>query len=325
MSLDRRSVATGFAAAAAGAALTNQLGFGSALAGAPLATAQAPGFYHYKVGDYQITAINDGFFMRPTEGFVRNAKTEDVQKALGAAFLPTDKVPISFTTTVINTGSKLILIDAGNGNSGAPTSGTWMANFKAAGYSPDQVDMVIVSHFHGDHINGLRLKDGTAVFPKAEIKVSEPEWAFWMDDAKMNAANDALKGGFQGVRRVFKDMKDVARFEWGKEVAPGITAIQSDGHTPGHTSFMVSSGSGKLLVMSDVTNNPLLFVRHPEWQAVFDMNGDIAAKTRKKMLDMAAAEKTQVTFYHAPFPATGHIVKSGSSYDLAPVSWTSGV
>lgn len=324
MTIDRRTVLAA-GAAAAGAAALPSITATPAFAGAPMATTQAPGFYRYKSGDYQITAINDGFFMRQTEGFVRNAKTEDVQKALGAAFLPTDRVPIPFTTTVINTGSKLILIDVGNGNSGAPTSGKWMENFKAAGFSPEQVDTIIISHFHGDHINGLRLKEGTAVFPNAEIKVPEPEWAYWMDDAKMNAASDALKGGFQGVRRVFNEMKNVSRYEWGKEVAPGITAIQADGHTPGHTAYMVSSGGGKLLVMSDVTNNPLLFVRHPNWHAVFDMNGEIAEKTRRKMLDMAATEKTQVAFYHAPFPATGFIEKSGSSYDLVPVVWTSGV
>ncbi len=324
MTIDRRTAIAAGAATVAAAALPDFFTT-RAEAGAPMATAQAPGFYRYKVGDAQVTAINDGFFARPLEGFVRNAKIEDVQKAMGAAFLPTDRVPIPFTTVVVNTGSKLTLIDTGNGDSGAPTSGKWMDNFKAAGFTPEQVDTIVISHFHGDHINGLRLKNGTAVFPNAEIKVPEPEWAFWMDDAKMNAANDALKGAFQNVRRVFGDGKNVARYEWGKEAAPGITSIQADGHTPGHSAFMVSSGSGKLMVMSDTTNHPALFVRHPEWSAVFDMNGDIATRTRKKLLDMAATEKSQVCFYHAPFPATGHIVKAGAAYDLIPAQWASGV
>ncbi len=288
-----------------------------------MATTQAPGFYRYKVGDFQITAIHDGFAGRPLEGFIRNAKLEDVQKAMGAAGLSTERLPLTFTSLVINTGAKLIVIDTGNGNSGAPTSGRWMENFKAAGFSPDQIDTILISHFHGDHINGLRLKDGAAQFPNVEIKVPEPEWAFWMDDARMNAASDALKGGFQGARRVFKDMPNVSRFQWGKEVAPGITAIQTDGHTPGHTSFMISSGGAQFIALGDVTNMPSLFVRHPGWHAVFDMNGEIAERSRRKMLDMAASEKAQVAFYHAPFPATGHIVRDGSGYDFAPALWSS--
>ncbi|WP_342361675.1 MBL fold metallo-hydrolase [Terrarubrum flagellatum] len=324
MTIDRRTLLAA-GVAAGGLALSEQFSVSPAEAGAPMATAQAPGFYRFKVGDYQVTAIHDGFAGRPLDGFVRNAKLDDVQKAMSTAFMPTDRLPLYFTALVINTGSKLIAIDTGNGNSGAPSSGKWMENLKAAGFAPEQIDTILISHFHGDHINGLRLKDGTAVFPNTEIKVPEVEWTYWMDDAKMNAASDALKGGFQGVRRVFNDMKNVSRYEWGKEVAPGITAIQSEGHTPGHTSFMISSGNGKLLVMSDVVNLPSLFVRHPDWHAVFDMNGDIAAKTRKKMLDMAATEKTQVVFYHAPFPAAGYIEKSGSSYEFVPAVWSSGV
>ena len=183
MNLTRRdALLAGAAGLAAPAFLTD------AQAKAPLATAQAPAFYRYKVGDFEVTAINDGFFARPLEGFVRNAKLDEVQKAMGSAFLPTDKIPIPFTTIAINTGSKLVLIDTGNGNSGAPTSGLWMKNFKAAGFMPEQVDTVIISHFHGDHINGLRLKDGTAVFANAEVMVPSAEWKFWMDDGRMASA-----------------------------------------------------------------------------------------------------------------------------------------
>lgn len=324
MTPDRRAIIAG-GAAAAGFALADHIGLTSARAGAPMAKTQAPGFYRFKLGDFQITAIHDGMAGRPLEGFVRNAKLEEVQKAMTDIGLPTDRLPLSFTSLVVNMGSKLIVIDTGNGNSGAPTSGKWMENFKAAGFAPEQIDTILITHFHGDHINGLRLKDGAAVFPNTQIKVPEPEWAYWMDDGKMNAASDALKGGFQGVRRVFNGLQNVSRFEWGKEAVPGITAIQSDGHTPGHTSFMISSGNAKLIVMGDVANHPGLFVRRPNWHAVFDMNGEIAERTRRKMLDMAVAEKAMVAFYHAPFPAAGHIVKEGNGYDFAPLMWNSGV
>lgn len=297
---------------------------GAALAQAQgVSVNQAPGFYRYKVGDITVTAINDGFGRRPLEGFVRNAELADVKKAMANAFLPQDALNITFTTLAIQAGGKLTLIDTGNGDSGAPTSGSWMANFKAAGFDPKDVSSVVFSHFHGDHINGFRLKDGTAVFPNAEVMVPAAEWAFWMDDTRMNAAPDAMKGAFAGVRRVFGPVaKNVKQFEPGKELVPGLTPVAAPGHTPGHTVFALASGSGKLMIMSDTTNHPALFVRNPDWSAVFDMDGPQAAATRRKLLDMASAERMQVAFYHAPFPAVGHIAKDGNGFELVPVQWT---
>jgi glyoxylase-like metal-dependent hydrolase (beta-lactamase superfamily II) len=291
------------------------------------ASQQAPGFYRYKVGDIEVTAINDGFARRPLEGFVRNAELAQVQQAMQEAFLPSDALPITFTTLVLRrNGGGLTLIDTGNGDMGAPTSGHWMRNFRAAGFDPSAVETVVISHFHGDHINGLRLKDGTAVFPKAQVMVPAAEWAYWMDDARMNQAPEAMKGAFQGVRRVFDPIaSDVKRYEADKEVVPGLTAIAAPGHTPGHTAYMLSSGSGKLMVMSDITNHPALFVRNPDWAAVFDMDADQARATRRRMLDMAATEKAQVSFYHAPFPATGHIAKDGNGFRFVPVQWSPAV
>jgi glyoxylase-like metal-dependent hydrolase (beta-lactamase superfamily II) len=287
---------------------------------------QAPGFYRYKVGDIEVTAINDGFARRPLEGFVRNADLKDVQAAMQEAFLPNDALPITFNTLVLNQGGRLTLIDTGNGDMGAPTSGKWMENFRAAGFDPAQVNTVVISHFHGDHINGLRLKDGTAVFANAEVMVPEAEWAFWMDDARMNQAPEGMKGAFQGARRVFGPIaQNVKRYEMDKEIVPGLTSVAAPGHTPGHTAYMLSSGNGKLMIMSDLTNHPALFVRNPDWSAVFDMDADQARATRRRMLDMAASERAQVAFYHAPFPATGHIAKDGNDYRFVPVQWSPAV
>lgn len=284
---------------------------------------QAPGFYRYKVGDIEVTAINDGFAQRPLEGFVRNAELPQVQQAMQEAFLPGNALPITFNTLVLNNGGRLTLIDTGNGDMGAPTSGRWMANFRAAGFDPAQVNTVVISHFHGDHINGLRLKDGTAVFPNAEVMVPAAEWAFWMDDARMNQAPEGMKGAFQGARRVFGPIaNDVKRYEMDKEIVPGLTAVAAPGHTPGHTVYMLSSGNGKLMIMSDTTNHPALFVRNPDWSAVFDMDADQARATRRRLLDMAASERSQVAFYHAPFPATGHIAKDGNGFRFVPVQWS---
>lgn len=317
----RHAMATGVAALAAPAFLTasNAPVFAQAAA----AAAQAPGFYKYKVGDITVTAINDGFFNRPLEGFIRNAELPAVQSAMSAAFLPTNAVPIPFNTLVVETGGKVVLLDTGNGNVGAPTSGTWMTNFKAAGFDPAKVDSVVISHFHGDHINGIRLRDGSAVFPNAEIQVPTPEWAFWMSDERMNAAPEAMRGGFQNARRVFAPIAaNVKRFEPGAEVAPGVTSMTAFGHSPGHTVFVVSSGNARLTYMADVTNHPALFVRNPDWSAIFDMDADAARATRRRLLDMAASEKTRVHFYHAPFPSNGFIAKDGNGFQLVPAQWT---
>ena len=295
----------------------------AAHAAQPPATAQAPAFFRYRVGDMQVTAINDGMAYRSLDGFIPNAAPEDVRQALADRFLPTDRFPITFTTLVVNTGGKLVLIDTGNGDLGAPTSGTWMTNFRAAGFDPARVDVLLFSHFHADHINGARLKDGTAVFPQAEIMVPAAEWDYWMSDDTQAAAPDGLRANFANVRRVFGPVAaNVTRYTWDQEVLPGITAIAAPGHTPGHTCFAVASGGDRLLVMSDVTNNTLIFARHPGWSAVFDQDAAMARATRRRMLDIAATERMQVSFYHAPFPATGHIVRAGDGYDLVPVMWT---
>jgi glyoxylase-like metal-dependent hydrolase (beta-lactamase superfamily II) len=322
MTLNRR---TALAAGALGAAA----GLIGTAAGPRQAVAQgaaAPSnvsFYRFRVGDATVTAINDGVFTRPLEGFIRNAEIGDVRAAQAEAFQSTERVTISITTLVVQAGGKVILLDAGLGEFAPPTAGRWMANFRAAGFDPAQVDTVVISHFHGDHIGGLRGKDGTATFPRAEVKVPMAEWDFWMDDARAAAAPDGMKAGFANARRVFSPMaKDVTRYEWGREVAPGIAAVAAAGHTPGHTAFAITSGGGRLMVMSDTTNTPTLFVRNPDWSAVFDMDADAARATRHKLLDMAASEKMQVSFYHAPFPATGHIARDGERrYRMVPAMW----
>lgn len=323
MSIDRRTVVAGTAACSAAALSGAGLPGGPAQAAAPLATNQAPGFYRYKAGDLQITAIYDGFGARPVEGFVRNAELASVQKILSDAGQPTDQARLHFTTLVVNDGRKLTLIDTGIADFGPPTSGTWMANFRAAGFAPEQVDTIVISHFHGDHINGLRPKSGETVFKNAEVMVPEAEWTFWTDEAKAAAAPDGLKPNFANVKRVFEPMKaQVKTYKPDAEVVGGVNALAAPGHTPGHTAYVIG---GKLLALSDTTNNPLLFAANPGWHAVFDMDGAQAEATRRRMLDMAIAEKLQVAFYHAHFPATGHIVKEGAGYRMLPVAWSPAV
>jgi glyoxylase-like metal-dependent hydrolase (beta-lactamase superfamily II) len=321
MTLKRRDLLAGIAAI--GATALPAPSAGPAHAAVPPAGGQAPGFYRFMVGSLEVTMINDGKFQRPLEAaFVRNAELADVQAALADAFQPTDTLTIPITTTVINTGDRLVLIDAGTGGLLAPTAGRWMANFRAAGYAPEQVDAVIVSHFHGDHIQGIRAQDGQPVFPNASLHVSEPEWAFWMDDGQMSRAPEAMQNAFKGVRRVFAPVaKDVQQYSGEMELVPGIRALPAPGHTPGHSAFLLSSGADSLLVWSDTTNKPELFVRNPDWHAVFDMDGAQAAATRKRLLDMAASERLRVAGYHFPFPANGYIARDSGRFRFVPALW----
>lgn len=316
--LTRRSLLT-VAATTAGIAALPRIGRASA----PIAAMQGPGAYRYKLGDYQLTALYDGTWFLPIDDkFMRNASGAAVNAALKAAFLPPSVLPVTFTALMVNTGKQLILIDTGTAGQITDSAGVMLDNLKAAGVTPADIDTIVISHFHPDHIDGIKTKDGAKVFPNAEIFVPEPEWTFWMDDATMGRYRGKVHRYFLNARRIFSDIaKEVHHFTPGSEVAPGIVSIPAYGHTPGHTAFSVHSGNQSLLVMSDTVRNPYLFVRHPEWQPIFDMDGPMAAKARLHMLERAAADRMFVEAYHFPFPACGHIVKSGTAYELEPVMW----
>ena len=295
----------------------------SSRAGAPAVKAQGPGVYRYNLGTYQLTALFDGIWYLPIDDkFVRNASGEDVNRALAAAFLPPDVLPISFTALMVNTGARLILIDTGTGGQVADTAGAMLDNLKVAGVDAKAIDTVLISHFHPDHIDGIKTKDGAKVFPNAEILVPEPEWAFWMNDTNMGAAQGAVHRYFLNARRIFKDIADeVRQFKPGVEVAPGIVSIPAYGHTPGHTAFAIHSGSQSMLAMSDTVRNPYLFARNPDWQPTFDMDGPQAVTARRRMLDRVVADRMLVEAYHFPFPACGHMSKTSTGYELVPVEW----
>jgi glyoxylase-like metal-dependent hydrolase (beta-lactamase superfamily II) len=307
----------------AGSALTATAAAFPAAAAAPPAGKQTPAIYRFKIGSYELTAVHDGVWHREVDDkFVRNASYAEVQKALDAAFMPANKLSIPFTVLFVNTGTTLILIDTGTAGQLTPTAGLMGANVSAAGIDPNAVDTILISHFHPDHINGIKNKENQLVFPNAEINVPAREWAYWMDGANMNAAPEAALGAFRNVRRIFGDIASkVKRFEPGQEVAPGITSIAAYGHTPGHTAFAVAAGNQSMLVLGDTTNHPALFVRNPEWQAVFDVDGNMAAETRKTLLDRAAADRMLVQGYHFPFPASGYIAKQSKGYEFVPVQW----
>ena len=323
--LTRRAVLAG---ATVATALTPLAAVSSAQAAAPLAGKQTAGWYRYKVGNHEATVVTDGQNTFPLpDTFVTNMKKDDVNVALATAYMEKDKMTIPYSPVVVNTESKLVAIDTGTGEANFERSkgvgGQYHANLKAAGIDRNAVDIVLISHFHGDHINGLLAPDDKPAFPNAEILVPAAEWKYFMDDGEMSRAPAGrMQEVFKGLRRVFDALgRKVTPYEPNKELVPGITAIATPGHTPGHSSHIVASGSSKVYVQADVTHVPYLFARHPDWHAFYDQDGKEAEETRRKVYDMLAAERMMVQGFHYPFPSLAYVEKSGTGYREIPVPW----
>ena len=289
---------------------------------------QAPGYYRYRVGDVTVTAVTDGINTFPLpERFVINAPREEVAAALIADFRDGATLTVPYTPIVLETGGRRVVIDTGSGEAAFASSkgsmGQFQTNLKAAGIDRAAIDTVVISHFHGDHVNGLLTPEGGPAFPNAEILVPEPEWAYWMDDGAMSRAPAGrLQDLFRNNRRVFDALaRKVTPYAWDKEIVPGLTALGTPGHTPGHTSFRLASGDKSLFVQSDVTNIPVLFARHPGWHVAFDQDPAMAEATRRKVYDRIAAERTLLQGFHYPFPAVAHLEKTAGGYREVLVPW----
>jgi len=326
MELTRRSALTG----AALATTAGLLPASSARAAVPAAAAQAPGFYRYKVGSIEITVATDGANRLPiTDEFVINVKKEEVNAALAEAFMEPGVFVGPYNPIVLNTGSKLVLVDTGTGEAAFKASkgqtGQLLTNLAAAGIDATAIDTVLISHYHGDHINGLLRADGALAFPNAEILVPAKEHAYWLDDGEMSRSpTKRIADNHKNVRRVISGevLKRLRTYEWDKEVLPGVTAVGTPGHTPGHTSHVVTSGASKIYVQADVTHAPFLFARHPGWHAFYDHDPVLAETTRRKVYDMLSAERMTVQGFHYPFPSVAHVEKTATGYREIPMPWS---
>lgn len=278
--------------------------------------------HRYRIGDIEVTVLTDGFRNVPVDGkYLVNASEDDLKAQLAAEGRPTDFMNNTFSPIVLKTGGRTVLFDTGNGEAVAVQSknerGTLNANLAAAGIDRNRIDMVVISHFHADHVNGLLAADNKSpAFPNAEIKVPANEWKFWMDDGEMSRASAGrMTELFQNNRRVFDALgRKVTPYDWDKEVAPGVTAVGTPGHSIGHTSYVVSSGGKSVYVQSDVCNNAFVFAPRPHWQGYFDQDPPQAAATRQRVYDMLVSDKLPVQAYHFPFPALRRVEKAGAGY-----------
>ncbi len=302
--------------AASGAWAQNAPSFGTP-------TPASPGFRRIKVGDAEVIALNDGVARRPLgEEFVKNAPLAEVRALLASQGLPTDYIDIPFSAFLVVNGGRRILMDTGFADNGGATTGRLLANLAAAGLKPEDIDTVLITHYHGDHIQGLRRRDGSLVYPNAKVMVPEPEHAFWMDDARMNALPENQRGGFMVARRVFAQMPAdrLVRFTPGSEVAPGVRSVAAFGHTPGHTLFELQSAGQTFVYIGDLTNVPALFARNPDWAVTFDMDAEASRQVRRATFQRIVQTNAMVGGFHFPFPAFGRAVAQGNGYAFQPVA-----
>jgi glyoxylase-like metal-dependent hydrolase (beta-lactamase superfamily II) len=312
--VSRRDLVVGAAGAFAAFGLDKPLTF---IGAAQAQTVPAgPGFKKYQVGEIEVISLYDGVWEKPhDESFIKGANVEQTKAELKAGGLTDAFVPIPFTVLAVKTGGRLVLIDSGTGGgqAGGPKAGLLAQSMAAAGLDPKDVKTILVSHFHGDHIFGLMAKDTNAqTFPDAEIIVPAAELKWWTQPVE--SIPGPRQPNAKRVQATFPTWKNVKVVDGEAEVAPGIRQIPTHGHTQGHTSHVISSGGKQFISSADVTNINALFVKHPDWQAVFDHVPDEAIATRKKLFDRAIADKAMVSGYHWGLPNVGTIAKDGNGY-----------
>ena len=295
-----------------------------ATAGAPQVRTQAPGFYRMMLGDFEVTALSDGSFDLHVKQLLTNTTPEKVDAALERSFLE-DPVETSVNAYLINTGTKLVLIDAGAGTLSGPTVGKLVANLAASGYAPEQVDAIYITHLHGDHVGGLMNGD-KVVFPNATVHCDQRDADHWLSQAKMDAAPEDAKRSFRGAMASIKPYATAGRFkpfDGDTELTPGIRAVAAHGHTPGHTIYVVESKGQRLVLWGDLMHVAAVQFPEPSVTIRFDTDSSAASVQRQRQFSDAAERRSWVAAAHLSFPGIGHLRADGSGYDWVPANFAS--
>jgi glyoxylase-like metal-dependent hydrolase (beta-lactamase superfamily II) len=292
-----------------------------ARAEAPSSGVQVAGLYRRKLGSIEVTSLLDGYIDVGNQLWTGIAP-EAVDTAIAEAFLsdPT-AIRIGITSYLLNTGDRLILVDSGSADLFGPTAGRFRENLAAAGIEPGQIDDILVTHMHPDHIGAL-VEGDKAAFPNAGVHVNATDLDYWTSDTNRAAAPEFARPWFDAASVVkFAYGDRLSTFSGATTVLPGIEVEPLPGHTPGHSGFRVSSEGQALLIWGDACGVAAMQFRHPDAGLVFDVDGETGRATRKRMLDMAATDRVLVAAAHLPFPSFGHVARSGDAYAWEPEEW----
>lgn len=299
---------------------------GPALAAAPMRNELPPAWHRFRWGEFEATIVSDGSLPlgKPQEAFV-GPGSDRIPAMLTGEFLDPNAATLEQNALVLNTGRQLILFDTGMGDSmGAdsqmfgPTTGRLLANMRAAGIQPEQIDMVVATHAHCDHVWALVNANGQRNFPNAQVAINEADVRFWTDDA--NKRGPAFMGPFiEGAKKNLGAYRDrMVMVRDGQEVVPGVTAVFTPGHTVGHTVYFITSQGRTLVNTGDLAHHQVLLLRQPLMEFSFDTDPKQSAQTRSRMLDRLATDRHAVLSYHFPWPGLGHVRREGEGYAWIP-------
>ena len=291
-------------------------------AAAPMVKASPPGYYRMMLGDFEVTALSDGTVALHVGMLLTNTTAARVKSALARAFLK-DPIETSVNAYLINTGTKLVLVDAGAGSLFGPTLGNLVANLKSAGYQPEQVDEVYISHLHPDHVGGLAAGD-RVVFPNAIVRAERRDADFWLSKANLDAAPKDAKDSFHGAMASLNPYVTAGKFQpfdGDSDLVPGIKGLASRGHTPGHTTYVVESKGEKLVLWGDLMHVAAVQFADPTVTIRFDLDPKAAAAQRRKAFADAAKQGYWVAASHIAFPGIGHVRAEGRGYTWAPANY----
>lgn len=293
----------------------------SAMAAAPMVKTPPPGFFRMMLGDFEVTVLSDGTVDLPVDKLLTNTTPAKTQATLAANYLPVP-VETSVNAYLVNTGSKLVLIDAGAAGLFGPTLGKMLANLKAAGYSPEQVDEIYITHFHGDHVGGLMAGE-QRVFPNAVVRAEKRESDYWLSAENLEKAKGDDRGGFLAAQtsvNAYVKAGKFKAFEGNADLVPGIKASATQGHTPGHSNYVVESKGQKLVLIGDLIHVGAVQFEDPAITVSFDKDSKAASAERQKTFHDAARGGYFIGAAHIQFPGIGHLRASGKGYQWLPVN-----